>query len=176
MTDPFAAPAAIASEFASADSFRGRLVLITPTGFELDVPNQQDPGKKADRLTATVTTVDGQGPVQVYAQKVPTGKFLEGPEHKGVWFSQDRIVRGVVGDTRSIAGRGPVLARIETFKPGKVAGLGNPWGLVDPTEADKQLARDFLANRLVAGASAPAVANDNEDEPNPFDKGDKAPF
>jgi hypothetical protein len=172
MTDPFAAPAPIASEFASADSFRGRLVLIEPTGLELDVPNQTDPSKKADRLTATVTTVDGQGPVQIFSQKQPTGKFLDGPAHKGVWFSQDRIVKGVIGDSRSLVGKGMVLARLETYKPGKGAGIGNPWGLVDPTDADKQLARDFLANRTVAAASAPATVAEDD---NPFNKGD-APF
>ena len=174
MTDPFAAPAPIASEFASADSFRGRLVLIVPTGIELDVPNQQDPTKKQDRLTCTVTTVDGQGPVQIFSQKVPQNKWLDGPEHKGVWFSQDRIVKGVIGDTRTIAPGTMVLARLETYKPGKVQGIGNPWGLLPPTDADKQTARDFLANRTVAAASAPAPAADD----NPFaPKGDgNAPF
>lgn len=172
MTDPFASPAPIASEFASADSFRGRLVLIQVTGYELDVPNQQDPGKKADRVTATVTTVDGLGKVQIYAQKAPQGKFLEGPEHKGVWFSQDRIVKGLVTDRQFITGQPPVLARIETYKPGKTAGLGNPWGLVAATDADKQIARDFLANRTVGAAAAPAPADDD----NPFTKTGEAPF
>ena len=165
--DPFSAPAPIASEFASADSFRGRLVLIEPTGLELDVPNQTDPTKKADRLTANVTTVDGQGPVQMFANKQATGKFLEGPTHRGVWFSQSRIVEGILGQgVRTLTPGIMRLARLETYKPGRGAGVGNPWGLIPPTEADKQLARDFLANRTVATASAPSEPE--SDEPNPF--------
>lgn len=162
--DPFADPTPILSEFASADSFRGRLVLIQPTKIELDVPNMQNPSQTADRVTATVTTVDGLGPVQIFSQKAPTGKFLEGPEHKGVWFGQDRIVKAVCPDRRVTGGM--VLARLETFKPGKGAGIGNPWGLLPASDADKQMARDFLANRTVAQAAAP--------EENPF--APKAPF
>lgn len=154
MHDPFADPTPIASDFASADSFRGRLVLIEPTKLELDIPNQQDPSKSADRMTAKVTVVDGQGPVQIFSQKAPTGKFLEGPEHAGVWFSQDRIVKAVLPERYYVPGR-MVLARLETFKPGKGAGLGNPWGLLPATDADKQIARNFLANRTVGGAAAP---------------------
>ena len=166
MTDLFATPAPIPSEFASADSFRGRLVLIQPTGLELDVPNVRQPGKFSDRLTATVTTVDGLGKVQIFSEKAPTGQYLDGPEHKGVWFSQERIVKAVVPE-RVVRPGTMVLARLETFKPGKSAGLGNPWGLINPTEADKQMARDFLAGRIVAGATAEDV--------NPFAPKD-APF
>ena len=153
--DPFNTPAAIASEFASADSFRGRLVLIEVTGYEASVPVFNQPGKFMPRVTATVTTVDGQGKVQIFAQKAPTGNFLEGPEHAGVWFGQDRIVKAVAPEGERSVGR-LTLAVVETYKPGKAAGLGNPWGLVDPTEAQKQMARDFLANKTVASATAPA--------------------
>jgi hypothetical protein len=158
--DPFADPTPIASEFASADSFRGRLVLIQPTKIELDVPNMQDPTKTADRVTATVTTVDGKGPVQIFSNKAPTGKFLDGPTHEGVWFGQDRIVKAVCPERRVTGAM--VLARLETFKPGKGAGIGNPWGLVTATEAEKQMARDFLANRTIAQAAAP------DGDENPF--------
>ena len=168
VTDPFSDPAPIASEFASADSFRGRLVMIEPTRIELDVPNQQNPGQTADRVTATVTTVDGLGPVQMFDNKAPTGKFLEGPTHKGVWFSQDRIVKALV-PSRVLQPGVRVLARMETYKPGKSAGLGNPCGLVKATDAEKAQAVQFLANLTVQGASAPA-----EDE-NPFGVKD-APF
>lgn len=162
--DPFSVPTPITSEFASADSFRGRLVLIQPTSIELDVPGMQNPNDRSDRLTVTVTTVDGLGPVQVFSQKAPTGKFLEGPEHRGVWFSQKRIVEGIIGSTRTVVPGTMVLARLDTFKPGKGAGIGNPWGLTPPTEEDKQTARNFLANRTVAKAASPAAVDGN-----PFD-------
>jgi len=145
VTDPFADPAPIASEFASADSFRGRLVMIEPTRLELDVPNQSNPGNVADRLTATVTTLDGQGRVEIYSYKAPTGKFLEGPTHKGVWFSQERIVKAVLPE-RVLREGVRVLGRLETFKPGKPAGPGNPWGIVAATPQEKAQAAQVLAS------------------------------
>lgn len=153
--DPFADPTPIASEFASADSFRGRLVLIEPTKLELDIPNMLTPGTFQDRLTANVTTVDGKGKVQIFSQKAPTGKFLEGPQHKGVWFSQDRIVRGVFPSRIFTPGK-RVLARLETYKPGKGAGPGNPWGLVTATAEEKAAAIQFLAEFAINGAATPA--------------------
>jgi len=161
---PFKKPAAIASEFASADSFRGRLVLIEVTKFEKDVPNASDPTKVQDRVTATVTTVDGGGPVQVFSQKQPTGVFLDGPEHKGVWFSQDRIVKAVAPNGAAAVGD-MVLGVIQTYKPGKGAGIGNPWGLIDPTDEQVQIASDFLAGRTVAKATTQkaAPAGDQDD-------------
>lgn len=160
--DPFADPTPIASEFASAESFRGRLVLIEPTKLELDIPNTLNPGSTQDRVTAKVTTLDGKGPVQIYSNKAPTGNYLEGPEHEGVWFSQDRIVRGLF-PRRMFQPGVRVLARLETYKPGKGAGPGNPWGLVAATPAEKKQAAEFLANLTINGSSAPA-----DDEKSPF--------
>lgn len=157
--DMYNDPAPIASEFASADSFRGRCVLIEVTGYEPSVPVFNQPGKFAPRVTATVTTVDGKGRVQIFASKAPTGNFLEGPEHKGVWFGQDRIVKAVAPDGTQSIGR-KTLATMDTYKPGKPAGLGNPWGLLALSAEQKQSARDFLAGLTVASAAAP-----DEDDP-----------
>lgn len=155
MTDqPFKMPAAIASEFASADSFRGRLVLIKVTGYERNVPVFQQPGKFTDRVTAAVTTVDGKGKVQIFAQKAPTGNFLDGPEHVGVWFSQDRIVKAVAENKEQSIGD-VTLGVIETFKPGKAAGLGNPWGVVHPTPEQIKVATAFLAQFYANVTSEP---------------------
>lgn len=167
MTDPFATPAKIASEFPTAASFRGRLVLIQPTVLDLDVPNKANPALKSDRMTATVTVVDGAGPIQLFSNSTPTGKFLQGPEFKGVYFSQDRIIKAVLPDRVMVPGK-LVLARIETFKPGGAPGKGNPWGLVDPTPADADMARAFLANRMVAAATAPSAGPAPDDELDPF--------
>lgn len=154
-TDPFQTPTPRASAFASADSFRGRLVLLRPTKVERDIPKQahKPEGPKGDRVTANVTVVDGQGPVQVFAQRQPTGKFLDGPEHRGVWFNQDQLAAGlqdVRGNLLEL-----VLARIDTLKPGTPAGQGNPWVFQDPSEADKDVARKFLASQMVGSAAAP---------------------
>lgn len=180
MTDPFSAPAAVASAHASADSFRGRLVLITPTRLEIDVPkSQSNPNVLGNKVTADVTVVDGQGPVQVFSQRVATGKYLEGPTYRGVWFNQDRLAKlgGLVQTDANGALQmtGMVLGRLETYKPGKMAGQGNPWGLTPPTEADIATARAFLANQAQTQAAATVAAASPEPEENPFAKGE-APF
>ena len=160
-TDPFAGPAVVASEFASVASFRGRLIIIEPTDYEYDVPNQDDASKKADRVTATVTVVDGKGDVSVWSHHVDTGKKISGPAYHGVWISQDRLVKQLREDP-NVRGRclKMVLGRIDTYKPGTMPKKGNPWGLTAPSEADKQIARDFLANRTIAQAASPAEDDD----------------
>lgn len=168
VNDPFSDPAPITSQFASADSFRNRLVLIEPTRLELDVPNPSNPGQVADRMTATVTTLDGKGRVEIYSYKAPTGKYLEGPVHQGVWFSQERIVKAVLPN-RVVTPGIRVLGRLETYKPGRPAGPGNPWGLLRATDEEKAQAAQFLANLTVTTASAP-------EDVDPFAPGQKAPF
>lgn len=165
MTDPFAAPAKVASEFASVASFRGRLVLIEPTGYEFDVPSQDDPSKKGDRITATITVVDGSGDVEIYSYGNPTGQKLKGPEYRGVWLGQDRLVKQLLDNGERGRTLKMVLGRFETYKPGQRPMKGNPWGIVDPTDADRQTAREFLANRMVAQSSAPAKMDDGEENP-----------
>lgn len=175
--DPFATPAKIASEFASADSFRGRIVMIVPTRLELDVPSMDDPSKVSDRLTANVTTLDGKGRVEIFSYKAPTGKFLEGPKHDRVWFSQDRIVKAVCPDRVVSPGAKPVLGILDTYKPGKPAGKGNPWGLVEVTPEQKQAAIQELA-RIMGGGAAPAAqpAPAPAAETNPFGATKEPPF
>jgi hypothetical protein len=85
---------------------------------------------------------------------VQTGQFLDGPDFTGVYISQSRVVQQL---TPSIPA-GMVLARVGLYKEGQPQGQGNPWGLVDPTDEDRQTARNFLANRTVAASSAPAAA------------------
>lgn len=157
MTDPFAAPAPIPSEFPTVASFRGRLVLIQPQKIESVPNNLGAPGAMQDRVTANVSVVDGQGPVPVFKNNVHTGQWLEGPSWSGVWL-QAEVISKQLAPNGQISPGSMVLARIDTRTPGEIPRKGNPWGLIDPTEADKQLARDFLANRLVASASAPAPA------------------
>lgn len=157
--DPFQDPTPRVAQHASADSFRGRLILIEPVKVERDVPKManQPNGPKGDRVTATVTVVDGQGPVQIYAKTVPTGKFLDGPTYRGVWFNQDQISAGLqTEDGKSLLKM--VLCRIDTLQPGTTAGVGNPWVINAVTDADKDVARHFLARQMVGSAQAPTQA------------------
>lgn len=155
--DPFAAPTPRVSAFPSVASFRGRLVLIRPTKLEHDVPKQPNSpnGPKGDRVTANVSVVDGSGPVELFPNGNPSGKFLDGTEFRGVWFGQDQLATGLQ-DLRG--GLHPmVLGRIDTLSPGTRPGQGNPWVFTEPTEEDKQVARNFLAAQMVGGAAAPTA-------------------
>lgn len=162
-TDPFEDPTPRVSAFASADSFRGRLILIEPTNVERNVPKQRTApnGAKGDKVTANVTVLDGQGPVQIFNRKVPTGRFLEGPMHRGVWFNQDQITDGLQTPEGHLRKR--VLCRIETLQPGVPAGEGNPWTMVVTTPAEKETALRVLNEITIGGASAPA-----QEEQSPF--------
>lgn len=160
--DPFEDPTPPAVVFASADSFRGRLVMIEPTKVERDIPkvSSQPSGPKGDRITANVTVLDGKGDVQAYKNKVPTGQTLPGPVYRKVWFNQDQIASGL----QTVQGqlRGRVLAVLDTYKPGQPAGQGNPWTLIPATAeqksaAVKELARIKAEEELgAASSSAPA--------------------
>lgn len=154
--DPFEDPTPRMSEFASADSFRGRLIMIEPVKVERDVPKQSNVpnGPKGDKITANVTVLDGAGPVQVYAQRVPTGKMLDGPVHRGVWFNQDQVTQALqTPDGKSLRGR--VLCRLDTLKPGTPAGQGNPWTVTAATPEEKKAAAAALAALIVQSDESP---------------------
>ena len=156
--DPFEDPTPPSVVFASADSFRGRLVIMEPTKIEIGIPKMSSnpTGPKGDRITADVTTVDGLGPVEVFRNRNGLGIFLDGPLHRKVWFNQDQIVDGLkTPDGKSL--RKMVLVRLDTLKPGQPQGQGNPWVMNPASDADKQTARDFLAGRKVAQAEAPSA-------------------
>lgn len=156
--DPFSDPIDIPSEHPNAASFRGRLILIEPTRLELDLPKQE--GGVQDKVTATVTVVDGLGDVELCPSQIPSGVKVPGPVYEGVWFSQERIVKGLF-PTRVFTPGKRVLTKLDTYKGGP-AKKGNPWGMATATPAEKQAAVKFLAELTINGASAPA-----EEEP-PF--------
>lgn len=164
--DPFSNPTPRVSAFASADSFRGRLIMIEPTLVERDLPKTatQPNGPKGDRVTADVTTLDGLGPVQIYSNRVPSGRYLDGPLHRKVWFNQDQLSAGLqTPDGKSLLSK--VLCRIDTLRPGTPAGQGNPWVMTPATDEEKQQAIAELARLSIEGASAPTAP-----KVNPFDK------
>ncbi len=155
--DPFAAPTPRVSAFPSVASFRGRLVLIRPTKLEHDVPKQPSAptGPKGDRVTANVSVVDGLGPVELFPGGNPSGRFVDGPDYRGIWFGQDQLAAGLQDARGNLLEL--VLARIDTLNPGTRAGQGNPWVFSEPSESDKDMARKFLAGQMVGGAAAPTA-------------------
>ena len=148
--DPFEDPTPHSSDFASAASFRGRLVMIEPVKVDRDVPKQASApnGPKGDQVTANVTVLDNAGPVEVYARYKPTGKMLDGPLHRGVWFNQDQLAAGLqTPDGKSMRRR--VLCRIDTLKPGEEPAQGNPWVMIAATAEEKKQASEVLASLII---------------------------
>lgn len=158
MTDPFAAPAIVPSNFPTVASLRGRLVLIEPLSQRTVPNNMGGPGAMQEQVTANVSVVDGLGPVpQMKGNPAqPTGLMIDGPTWNGMWIQSEVVVKQLADALR---GRTKVLARIDVPNPNMAPGKGNAYGLIDATqsEADKQTARQFLAGQMVGAASAPAA-------------------
>lgn len=176
MTDPFSAPSPIQSNFASVQSFRGRLVLIEPTKVEM-VPNQET-GALQERITATISVLDGSGPVSVFSYGEDTGRKLEGSTFKGVWIGQEILI-GQLKDPKTGQLMPMTLGRFETKTPGLKAKKGNPWGILPPTAEDMDTARAYLATRFQAQAAAALPSTTPQEQvteaaTNPF--AEQAPF
>lgn len=136
-------------------SFRDRLVIIKPLRQET-VPNRLGaPGSTQEKITADVTVVDGRGPVPLMEGNPPrpTGQTVEGPEFRAMWITNEYVVTQL-GD--ALKAGGMVLGTVGLPDPTKNPGKGNAWGVIKATEEQKQVARDFLAGRLVSGLKAPA--------------------
>jgi hypothetical protein len=134
--DQFDAPAAIPSEYPKLVDLRTRLLLLAPTKYEQGIAsafkNQDGTVQLQNRMTANVYVVDG-GPVAGFE----TSSF------SAMYLSNGRLVDQLM---KAYKGQSMVLGRLDTKDGnGTKAGAGNPWGLADPTEADKQLARAYIA-------------------------------
>jgi len=132
--DPFGAPQ---TEFITAKDFVGRLVLVTPTGVETGIkstmPGNED--KTYDRVIADVVILDG----------APNDKF-------------DTIPCRIEGQLLSGAGLVPQLTKRTSAGPvpgkmtlGRFANRKGKWPqpavvMDEPTDADKQTARAYLAS------------------------------
>lgn len=119
MTDMFDAPA---SGGVKVTDYEGCLLLFTPTGTEKEVSTAFGP---ADATRTDLAVLDGNDAGEAHTGVLVFQKALQGQ------------LRAAVGTGRMVLGR---LGK-GTAKPGQSA----PWLLADPTEADKQAARDHLA-------------------------------
>lgn len=156
--DPFEDPTPHSSKNPNAYAFRGRLILVEPTGIERNVPKMNDEpnGAKGDKITANVTVLDGKGPIELHPHGDANGEMLDGPVFRKVWFTQDQIVEALQNVKGELRGR--VLLRIDTLKPGTKARKGNPWVITACTPEEKKQAAAALANLII----------NPEPEENPF--------
>lgn len=116
---------------AKITDFEGMLLLCTPTSFMEGIPTTFGP---ADAVETTVAVLDGAKAGEAHAAVRVFQKALIGQ------------LRPKVGSGRMILGR---LGRGQAK-----AGQSAPWVLHDPTDADKQTARNHLA-RAAAAADTP---------------------
>lgn len=127
MADQFDSPAS----GAKITDYNGMLLLLTPTAFLEKVPTQYGP---SDCVEAEMAVLDGA---------------KAGEAHSAVRIFQ----KALMGQLRPKIGSGRmVLGRLGTGQA--KAGQSAPWVLHDPTDADKQTARNHLA-RAAAASEAP---------------------
>jgi hypothetical protein len=122
MTDAFSAPAA-GGRF-NAESSNGKLLLIRPDEYKTGISTSY--GVK-DAISANIVVIDEKA---VTESEEIDGALLFG----GV----------LIGQLKSKIGQGLVLGRLEqgTAKVGQKP----PWRLADPTDAEKDIARAYLAS------------------------------
>jgi hypothetical protein len=149
--DPFSGPALQEARGPRIRDCYNRLLLIVPHKLEEGIPNRLQPGQTQDRMTADVVVLDG-GPIN-YGGKpeatpsVPHNK-VAGTPHKTNRMFISQV--GIISQCREALARraqgkpGMVLGRLsvgEAPKPGQ----NPPYLLQPPTDADKTIARSYLA-------------------------------
>lgn len=150
--DPFDAPAPQQARGPRVRDMYGRLLLVIPHKLEEGIPNRLQPGTTQDRLTADVIVLDGgaipYGGRPEATPPVPHSKTAPVPlKVDRMYVSQ----RGLISQcrealTKRLHGQpGMVLGRL-TVGESKEAGQNAPYLLSPPTDADKQVARQYLAN------------------------------
>lgn len=154
LDDPFMAPAPREARGPRLRDIYGRLLLIIPHKLEEGVPNRLNKkGETQDRMTADVVILDGgtihYGGAPEKTPPVPHTKTAEPPLRNARMFISSV---GLISQCRQALARkvtsgqpGMVLGRLsvgEAKNPGENA----PYLLTPATDADKQIARQYLAN------------------------------
>lgn len=151
--DPFDNPAPQAERPRVRD-IHGRLLLIMPLSIEKGVPNRLRPGTKQDRMTADLIVLDGgtlhYGGAPEKIPPVPHTKHVEigdGFKIEGLFISQVGLLsqcrQALANKLSENGGNTMVLGRLTV---GQATGGNNPPYLLNPpTDADKALARKYLA-------------------------------
>jgi len=126
-----------AGSYVAIKDLLGELVLFTPTEYVEEVST--DFGTKdAVMADLVVLTAEG-GPVEYDDTMIFQGSLI------------GQLKRKIPGGRKLLG----VIAKGEAKK-----GQNAPYILSAPTDDQKQMARDFLAGRVVAAATAPAEAED----------------
>lgn len=151
--DPFDGPAPQEARGPRLRDMYGRLLLIIPLKLEEGIPNRLGkPGDTQDRMTADVVVLDGgtihYGGKPEKIPSIPHTKASEVPLKNARMFISSV---GLISQCRQALAK-----KVTTGQPGMVLGRLNvgeakgdqapPYLLTSPTDADKVIARQYLAN------------------------------
>jgi len=150
--DPFSGPAPQEARGPRLREMYGRLLLIIPHKLEEGIPNRLDPrGGTQDRMTADVVILDG-GSVS-YGGKPEATPPKPHTKVAGTPHKNSRMFISAVGMISQC--REALAKKIRSGQPGMVLGrlsVGEakgdqnpPYMLTPPTDADKAVARAYLA-------------------------------
>lgn len=117
MSDEFGAPSSTSG--IQWEDYKGALLLIEPKGFEPEIETQFG---TTSAVRANLTVLDGDSAEEVFRDTLIFPKVV-----------QNQVKNA---DTRYVLGR---LGQGEKKK-----GQSAPWKLAEATDADKQIARDYL--------------------------------
>lgn len=126
-----------AGSYVAVKDLLGELVLFTPTEYVEEV-NTDFGTKDAVMADLVVLTAEG-GPAEYDDTMIFQGSLI------------GQLKRKIPGGRKLLG----VIAKGEAKK-----GQNAPYILAAPTDEQKQVARDFLAGRVVAAATEPAAAED----------------
>lgn len=121
--DPFSGPG---ESGPGITTFEGSLLLLTPTEY-------------IEEMTTSYGDTDAVVADMVVLDETEDG---EPEEHPDTYIFQNRLI----AQTKRKVNRGMILGRLGKKKAEK-KGYSDAWSLEDPTDEDKQKARDFLATK-----------------------------
>lgn len=146
-----------ASDYVSMKDLMGELVLFSPTEYVEEV--KTDFGDKDAVITDLVVLTAEGGPAEYQDVMVFQGSLIGSLKRKIVTREitttapDGTRTKSTVTESRKLLG---VIAKGEAKK-----GQNAPYILSAPDDAQKQMARDFLAGRTVADATESASADDD---------------
>lgn len=152
--DPFSDPAPREARGPRLRDMYGRLLLVIPHKLEEGIPNRLGkPGETQDRMTADVVILDGGtihfGGKPEATPPTPHTKTSEVPlKNARMFVSSGGLIsqcRQALAKRLTTGQPGMVLGRLSVGEA-KGPGQNPPYLLTPATEADKQVARQYLAN------------------------------
>lgn len=149
--DPFSGPAPQQPRGPRIRDLYGRLLLLVPHKVEEGIPNRLQPGETQDRMTADVIVLDGgaiaYGGRPEATPPTPHDKTANVPHRTDRMFISQA---GLISQCREALAKrlrgqpGMVLGRLRVGDAPR-PGANPPYLLDPPTDADKAMARAYLA-------------------------------